>query len=149
MKYETMDITTVERGVIAQGVNCQQAMGAGVALALMTKWPHIRSCYMTNPGGREALGSAHIIYVDEDLYVSNCYTQEFYGPGDKKYANVDAIEQSLDYTFSWAETLNYPIYIPQIGCGLAGLDWEQDVEPIINGLDKHYETVDTTICIWG
>ena len=149
MKYETMDITTAERGVIAQGVNCQKAMGAGVALALMKKWPFIRECYMQHPGGHDALGSTHIILVEDGIHIANCYTQEFYGPGDKKYASVDAIEQSLDFAFSYAEYHNLPIYIPQIGCGLAGLDWEQDVEPIINGLDKHYETVDTTICIWG
>jgi len=149
MKYETKDITTVKRGVIAQGVNCQKAMGAGVALALMTKWPRIRECYMANLGGREALGSTHVICIDNDLYVANCYTQEFYGPGDRKYASVEAIEQSLDFAFSHAKFYNLPIYLPQIGCGLAGLDWELDVEPIINGLDKHYETVDTTICVWS
>lgn len=36
------DITTIDEGVILHQVNCQNAMGSGVAKALFSKWPQIK-----------------------------------------------------------------------------------------------------------
>ena len=148
IKYEHKDITTVEVGIIAHGVNCQSAMGSGVAKAIKTRWPRIYEGYMAHPDGKEALGSAHIMMVGEVLWVANCYTQEFYGPGDRKYASVDAIRESLESVFMFAQYMGVPVYLPKIGAGLGGLDWELEVEPIINELHEQYD-VHTTVCLWG
>lgn len=153
MKYENMDITTVERGLIVQGVNCRHAMGAGVALAIMEKWPIVRTSYMKSSSGEDMLGTTHIINVEPGISVANCYTQlDYIGysghPSVKPCASVDAIKSSLESAFIHAEMYDIPIYLPQIGAGLGGLDWELDVEPIIHSLDEQYETVETTICVW-
>ncbi len=146
--YLKKDITTVERGVLAHGVNCQRKMGSGVALAIKTKWPTIYTAYMDMPGGKEMLGGAHIINVSEDssLHVANCYTQEFYGPGDKKYASPEAIMKALDGVFSFAQINELPVYLPKIGAGLGGLDWETEVLPIVQHLDEEFSDVDTFVC---
>ena len=151
MKYEKMDITTVCRGVIAHGVNAQRAMGSGVALAIKNKWPVVYTKYMEQPKGSQMLGVAHGINVngDDSVWVVNCYTQEYFGADGKVYADPNAIETSLRGAYQLAKSYDMPIYLPQIGAGLGGLDWDQDVKPIINDLDQEFETVDTTICIWG
>lgn len=151
MQYIECDITTVERGIIAQGVNCQHAMGSGVALAILRKWPEVREAYMRNLSGGQMLGTTHIINVgrDDSLWVANCYTQEYFGSDGKMYASVEAIHNALAFVFEHARIYELPVYLPKIGAGLGGLDWELDVEPIINHYDDIFDTVDTTICIWG
>jgi hypothetical protein len=106
---------------------------------------------MENLSGAQMLGSTHCINVngDDSVWVANCYTQEFYGPGDKVYADVEAIRSSVRNAYDMAKACDLPLFLPLIGCGLAGLDWERDVEPVINQLDEEYDTVETTICLWG
>ena len=41
INYLTKDITTVDRGIIAHGCNCQGVMGSGVARFLRDKYPQI------------------------------------------------------------------------------------------------------------
>lgn len=167
IEYVKKDITTTTLGVIAHGVNCQQAMGSGVALAIMTKWPTIRESYMKISPGKQNLGTVDFVDVDpfgllpvrhdpenddllgKDLVVANCFTQEFYGADGRKYADVNAVSKCLENVYSYADAFCLPVVMPQIGCGLAGLDWEADLVPIINQYDEHYSRVDTTICLWG
>ena len=72
MNYINQDITTIAEGVLLNGVNCQKAMGSGVALAYLKKWPQVKEVYMaTEP----VLGNASIICIEhKNLYVANCYT---------------------------------------------------------------------------
>lgn len=124
-------------------------MGSGVALAIKTKWPSIYEAYMNAPKGRSMLGSSQIIDVsnDESLFVANCYTQEFYGPGDKKYADRKAIVTCLNDVFTFARYHdNLPVWLPKIGAGLGGLDWETEVLPIVDYMDTHYDEIDTYVC---
>ena len=166
--YETKDITSTTLGVIAHGVNCQGAMGSGVALAIMKKWPEIRESYMRYKPGRHLLGTVDFVDVDPgnallgdvrhdsdghplvyNLVVANCFTQEFFGGDGRKYADVDAVAKCLTNVYAYADIYGLPVVLPQIGCGLAGLDWEADLVPIINSLDEYFSRVDTTICLWG
>ena len=149
VKYIQRDITTIERNcIIAHGVNCQRVMGSGVARAIKNKWPVVYKEYMdTDP----KLGQAHIVVADprKMIHVANCYTQEYYGPGDKQYASEDAIRTSLESVFSWAGRFNFPVYLPQIGSGLGGLDWNSQVRPIVDELNSKYPTVNTYVCVLG
>lgn len=148
IQYVDTDITSVGFGVIGHGVNCQGVMGAGVALAIRKKWPVVYDRYKDNDLGREMLGSAHIIRVGFDLWVANCYTQEFYGrePG-RKYASVDAIYQSVEFVYSFMqdEPNCEEYHFPMIGCNLGGLNWESDVRPIFEELNRKYDTKPTFI----
>ena len=149
MKYINKDITTIDAGIIAHGVNCQGVMGAGVAKAIRDKWPIVYERYKGLPTGAGMLGSAHMVnIVDSTLYVFNCYTQVFYGKNGR-FANADAIRKSLDEVFGWASAYFLTIYLPKIGAGLGGLDWKTEVEPIIKELETKYPTVNVAICEYG
>lgn len=151
INYIEKDITTVERGIICHGVNCQGAMGSGVALAIKTKWPIIYVSFLNMPTGKTMLGTAHLIDVDEgsdSLFVANCYTQQFCGFGGR-FADLDAIYNSLSKSFKWADIYTLDIFLPKIGAGLGGLDWETEVKPIIEKLDNEYERVTTNVCVFG
>lgn len=147
--YEVKDVTTVTDGIIAHGVNCQRAMGSGVALALLRKWPEVREHYMQVEAGADNLGNVQYVDVGDNLKVANCWTQEHYGPGDRRYASPEAIMEALFNVYTTADQLNCDVAMPQIGCGLAGLSWSDEVEPIINVLDHDFPNVNTLICLWG
>lgn len=151
IKYITKDITTLTSGVIAHGVNCQGKMGSGVAKALREKWPVIFETYSLLPTGKIMLGKSNLVRVGDrdELFVVNCYTQLFYGYGGGKYADAKAVLTSLSDAFMWADYYDLPLYMPKIGAGLGGLDWEDDVEPIVEELDTLWSRVDTYVCIWG
>lgn len=142
MEYANQDVTNVDVGIVAHGVNCQRVMGSGVALAIRNRWPIVFEKYVYNP---PVLGSAQFVEIDELLWVANCYTQTSYGRANGPYADVDSVRSSLDATFVFASKKQLPIFMPRIGCGLGGLKWT-DVEPIIEQLEAKYPLVSVTIC---
>lgn len=123
------DLLETDCKVIAHGVNCQNAMGSGVAKLLFTKWPKVKEKYHQAYKGLGMLwlGDIHYVEVEPGKHVINCYTQEHYGYDGKKYVSYDAI---YDCFYTIARTEN-EIAIPRIGCGLAGGNWEV-VKQIIN-----------------
>lgn len=138
MNIIKQDITEITDGIICHGVNCQGVMGSGVALAIKTKWPAIYESFKEQGKGPHLLGTAHIITINEDLYIANCYTQEYFGNDGRVYASLKAIESALKPVFLWASTLGLTIHSPMIGCGLGGLEWN-DVAEIFERLGKEYD----------
>lgn len=150
INYIHKDITTVGVGVIAHGVNCQGRMASGVAKAIRDKWPKVYESYASLPTGKTMLGVCQLVNVGEqdELFVANCFTQLFYGYGGGRYASTDAIAESLHDAYKWADLYGIPLYLPKIGAGLGGLDWETDVKPVIAELDTLWTRVDTYVCEW-
>ena len=137
MKYELKDITTVTApGLIAHGVNCQNAMGSGVARAIYTQWPKVKSEYRRN--GSMILGDTQFVEVEPGLVVVNCFTQEYYGRDGRRYASLQAIRETLEDASEYAldELGVREVHIPRIGCGLGGLDWELEVEPVLLEMEE-------------
>jgi O-acetyl-ADP-ribose deacetylase (regulator of RNase III) len=152
MEYIKKNIITVTEGVILHGVNCLGAMGSGVAGVLRTAYPVIYDSYITkynsvdNP--RDLLGEIDVVNINESLYIINAFTQYNCGYDGKKYASVDAIYKCLSNVYDWCDSVNmYDIYLPPIGCGLGGLNWDNDVKPIFEILDPYKNTkINITVC---
>lgn len=148
IEYINQNVTDVTKGIIAHGVNCQRKMGSGVAKAIRAKWPIVYERYMEYDFSEHALGLTHIIAIDDQLWVANCYTQQYYGYDKKQqYASMDAVKKTLADVFCYASNMQVPVYLPKIGCGRGGLNWEAQVEPCINALSKEYKQP-TYVCIW-
>ncbi len=146
------------RGIIINGVNCQKQMGSGVARALYTRYPRVRSQYMELT--RHAMpGDVDIVHVDMDVYVANCYTQEFLqghplAPSDGRVASADAIRTCMLNVAHQAETILFaddgmvlPIHLPLVGSDLGGLSWSIDVEPIIHEIAEKYPLLEFHIWV--
>lgn len=140
------DITSIKSGMIAHGVNCQATMGAGVAKALYQRWPMVKQQYMKIHKDDMRLGKVQWVQATPDVLIANCFTQEFFGPGDKKYASLDAIEMCLTKVFIEARMNAFDnIFIPPIGCGLGGLDFNKDLKPLLIKLNSQFK-IGITVC---
>ena len=148
--------------VITHGCNCFCTMGAGIAPQMAKafgcdKYPmeadyligdinklgtidaQKRSIQMYYPGKLTTLPISKI------LVVVNSYTQYYYGknsPGYERPLDYSALElclRKINYLFRFSK-----IGLPQIGCGLAGGQWE-----IVKGIiQKELKDCDVTVVIY-
>ena len=148
IEYITKDITTVEKGVILQGVNTSGAMGSGIALAIMRKWPHVYESYKENGTGIELLGTTEFLLRNEEigLVIANGYTQVNYGNDGKRYADLDAVNSCVKAGVEYADAFDLPLYMPKIGCGLGGLSWDDEVKTIVENASQEFPNVNIFIC---
>lgn len=157
IKYIEKDITTVDRGIIVHGVNCQGVMGSGVAKALRDKYPIIYDEYKNKCCGWKfspvgLLGQIQVINVEPpekiqpSLYVVNLFSQEAYGNDGRKYVSYDAIDKGFQSLVTWRfhNEPHLDVYFPLIGAGLGGGKWEVIQAIILNCLDV--DNVDGYCC---
>lgn len=148
MRIIQKDITTVGApAIIAHGVNCQRAMGSGVAKALYTKWPKVREAYMART--RMVIGEVQFVDVEPGIVVANCFTQDQYGYDGAQYAKLDGILNALHEVAAYDALVTGldVIHIPRIGCGLGGLDW-RDLEPQLKVIEG-YMNAEFVVCDHG
>jgi O-acetyl-ADP-ribose deacetylase (regulator of RNase III) len=87
------------------------------------------------------------VQVEPSVIVYNCFTQEFYGrEAGRVYGSVPAIRTCLTSVFMSAKEFGKTLHLPRIGCGLAGLSWDKDVEPVVRKLCGEYPHVRVIIC---
>lgn len=150
IKYLKGDITKLadKNALVVHGVNCQHAMGSGVAKAIKEKWPIVYTRFMEEDRGHKMLGHVTFVPVDSvnNITVANAYTQEFYGREKKRYADTTAINTALLTCCQHAQKNDLSIYVPKIGCGLGGLSWIQDVLPIFETHESQFNLVDIYVC---
>jgi O-acetyl-ADP-ribose deacetylase (regulator of RNase III) len=139
----TIDVRNIKEGWILHGVNCKGVMGSGIAKALRDKYPEIHPVYkgLCNSHGVDNLGTTCSVEINPLLVVVNCFTQASFGY-DKSvtYADASALRNCLNSVLDqllfledfYPESLPFNIYLPRIGCGLGGLDWETEVKYVVN-----------------
>ena len=123
------DLTTLSgRFVIVQQVNCQNVMGAGLAKALMTRWPQVASeyhafCVRRTP--QTLLGHIQTTIVGPDQFVCNVFGQLNYGRHGH-FTNEQALLSACEIIIAHASRAQLPVFVPaNLGSGLAGGDREQ------------------------
>lgn len=122
------NLAYVQEYIILHGCNCFDIMGAGVAKALVTRWPIINSREslksLANRGDYQRLGQICPIQVNDRQTVINCYTQYSFGR-DQQHADYEAIQKALLKVKVYCEQKQiFTIASSPIGCGLAGGDWD-------------------------
>lgn len=158
IEYITLDLTEVNHGIVAHGCNCQGKMGAGIAKDIRARWPAAYYEYLdlvssVGPKNRASLlGKSQIVEVERTeisvVYVANWFTQEYYGrePG-RRYADPAAIRHAMANCLMICMRYDLPLYMPKIGCSLGGLNWENDVLPIVTEMDdKIGDTITIYVC---
>lgn len=124
---------------IIHGVNCRKTMGAGIAKQIKDRYPeaYYADKYFNLPEGLWRLGKYS---SNEAGSIINLYTQDLPGPN----ASLEAIRLALRLVADDILMQGELIGLPQIGCGIGGLKWE-DVRPIIQ---EELKDFDVTIVIY-
>lgn len=148
IEYRKQSVLTVkENAIIGHGVNCLGKMNAGVAKFIRRQYPKVYTEYMElykhyEHDNIKLLGCAQIVNVnDQNLHVANLFTQYSYGRDNERYSDPDTIYNAfISLGIAIYEDLTYPntVHIPRIGCGLGGLQWDEDVEPAIEAAILKY-----------
>ena len=127
-----------------QGLNCCRRMGAGIALQTVQKYPEIgeedknRNYVLKHNMLRESW-----LYLTEDSkYMIQSYMQFYPGNANDSRQNgyirdglINGCKILLENNFSGT------FYIPEIGCGYAGGDWDNVVYPLIVSTMKLFPTI--------
>lgn len=133
------DLLDIKEGYILQQVNCQNVMGAGLAKALYTKYPIIKTAFHNFSKDKHAsqlIDELQSIKVSEKLTIINSYTQYSYGNSYKTkivYTDEDLLCENLKVVDKLAQANGKQLYIAyNTGCGLAGGNFEKILDAIKN-----------------
>ena len=137
------DLLNVDHGIIVQGCNAQGVMGAGLAKAVVAKYPAVFEVYRKayeDKGLKVGQIVWYTVRKDEPkLAIANAITQEFYGGNkNRRYVDYDAVKMVFDKIASIARQHQLPVHYPKIGAGLANGDWkviEGIIETSLEGIE--------------
>lgn len=120
--------------IIVHICNDVGAWGKGFVMAISKKWKepalHYKAWYKMQDGF--GLGEVQFVQVDNEIWIANMIGQhkiykDEYGNPPIRY---EAVKAGLDKVANFAIQQNASIHMPRIGCGLAGGNWEE-IEQII------------------
>lgn len=147
MTYEEIQGDLFEHaksGYLIHGCNAQGVMGSGVARIVKEKWPHVFEEYHNwHEAGVQIsstmeLGKFQAVEAEKGLVVLNAITQDLFGTYQRQvdYDAVARIFESLVRYLPDGATL----YMPMIGAGLGGGNWniiKTIIQETLNEKDVH------------
>lgn len=126
--------------VISHGCNCFVTMGAGIALSMRTHFNALEEDKLydlTCDFEIEKLGNIYF-YSQERVTIVNAYTQYYPGP-NLDYEALTLCMRKINSIFKGKK-----IGLPQIGCGIAGGNW--DLVKLI--IQEELKDCDVTVVIY-
>lgn len=129
MINRTGDVFTTDATYIGHGVNCKGVMGAGIAKRFRDEFPlnyaeYRRTCDIEVNFTKLFLPGSYLTFFENEKVIVNFATQHNPGP-DAKYPWI------FTSFYRWADKASRPeriekygnkIAIPEIGCGIGGLE---------------------------
>lgn len=147
------DILNATQNVIIHQVNCQGRMGAGVAKAISTKWPVVRTQYLKFCEGKapeDLLGEVNLVKINDSWgsdcqYVANAFAQLNFRKkndiGNVCCTSYDAFHRCMSKIVNEFNHHSVSYAMPYgIGCGLAGGKWNIIME-ILDDIFYGYDLV--------
>lgn len=135
------DATTPRKGgnrIVAFIVNDKTPRwGAGFALAVRRKWPHVQDEFVKwvdkNPSNLK-LGNIHAIEIEPTLVAVALIAQRGYGDSPKPRIRYNGLYETLKKLADLAKEQNASIHMPRIGSGQARGHWPIIAEMIEQSL---------------
>jgi O-acetyl-ADP-ribose deacetylase (regulator of RNase III) len=113
---------------LVNAVNTVGVMGKGVALAFKQRYPDMFKAYRARClEGTLDVGMLHL-YRTPDRSILNFPTKKHW----RQPSRIEYVEAGLaEFVRRYAEYGIESISFPQLGCGSGGLDWEEQVKPLM------------------
>lgn len=126
---------TDDNAIIVHVCNDVGGWGRGFVVALSKRWPEPEARYRAWHRGEERepfeLGAVQLVQVEDHRWVANLIGQRGTRPSEgTPPVRYDAIRAGLARVRDHALALQASVFMPRIGCGLAGGTWEH-IEPLI------------------
>lgn len=138
--HKTGDIFTTDLEAIGHGVNTEGAMGSGIAVTVKNLHPNVYRVYreVCKRGGLSG-GDLLVVQSETDgKYIFNMASQEAQG----RSATYDFLRESVNNALTYCIENDMPaLALPQIGCGIGGLEWEK-VTAILEEEQERFPNVD-------
>jgi O-acetyl-ADP-ribose deacetylase (regulator of RNase III) len=124
VNYTIGNLFETKANVIAHGVNCKGAFGAGIAGQIRKLYPIVADSYLGkyNKQGWN-LGDVQFVTVQANFFIANCATQYDFG-SEGIYVNYNALHKCLSKVLKFCKDGQYSLALPRIGAGLAGGNWK-------------------------
>ena len=123
--------------VLVNPVNTVGVMGAGLAKQFKQRYPEMFKRYRRFClAGEFQIGMLQLYRAKDGKVICNFPTKNHWREASK----LEHIEAGLQkFVATYQEKKIVSVAFPKLGCGLGGLDWEKQVEPLIrnrlSGLD--------------
>lgn len=142
MRYEQGDLLEAGLQAWGHGVNTQALMGAGIAHKVRKDYPEVFDSYrLACLSGELIPGGFQAVEADDGTIVYNLATQDL--PG--KHAQYDWLATSMDQALRDAAERDLTEFgLPQIGCGIGGLEWEK-VDRILGMFQKAFPQIEMVV----
>lgn len=130
---KNQDIFNVGAKYLVNPVNCVGVMGKGLALQFKKKYPAMFNKYKVMCDNNE-IRSKNVYFVNEKDCTIILFPTKKHWKDRSLLVDIDegleCLAAQIDFIVS--RTGEASIAIPKIGCGLGGLNWENQVKPLIN-----------------
>jgi O-acetyl-ADP-ribose deacetylase (regulator of RNase III) len=138
-------LSIAERGeAFGHGCNCEGVMG-GLAAKVEQRWPAMAAEYRAAcPAGTFTVGGV-LPWLDEEtgVWIYNLATQQQPGADARLDAIGDSVRAAIEHA---RESGVRTIYLPRIGSGIGGLDWN-DVRATLETVDAEAADVELVV-VW-
>lgn len=133
------DIFTTALNAIGHGVNCRGKMGSGIAVDVRIRYPDVYQAYKITPlvGGDLFVKQSDV----DGRYIFNLASQEEEG----RSATYPFLKESLHKALQHCCNNDFKgLALPQIGCGVGGLEWTK-VLPMIEEIASEYPEIEVEL----
>lgn len=136
MRHFEGDLFTTDNRAIGHGVNTKGVMGAGIAVPIKEKWPNNFARYAYACKNYKLFPGNTLVSTEADGHtIFNIASQDKPGAhASYKWlfdAGKDAIKKAQDVGID-------SIAIPEIGCGIGGLEWKE-VGAVLRTLELYFD----------
>ena len=128
IEYLNMSIFDSPAECLVNLINCEGAMGKGLALEFKKRYPTMFLQYQRDCMQKKMGIGMLSLYTTSDIKILNFPTKEYW----RYPSRLIHIEYGLrtfneSYEFFGLRSISFP----KLGCGLGGLDWKTQVQPLM------------------
>lgn len=137
------DIFTTDATYIGHGVNCMGLMGAGIAKTVREKFPKTYAEYNQLCKDGHLKPGGYFAYPENDKVIVNLASQNKPG-ADASYGWLFSSLYGFAGLASQSERLERNgnlIALPEIGCGIGGLEWDTVVK-VLEAIEAIYPEIE-------
>lgn len=134
--FKTGNLFDSDAKILAHGTNTSGKMNSGIAVEFRNRYPDMHKQYLKlcKEQTSERLVGTAAIYVNDEDYIANVFSQDLPGP----HAKYEWTRKGLNQVMNFAIQNDIPsIATCRIGSGVGGLDWNKMQVMIFDNFEKY------------